>query len=45
LTREFRPKTCAITEVKDIGLLQEEEMIGSLLAFEVEPNSYKDQDM
>lgn len=45
LTKEYRPKTCAITESKDIGTLSTEDLVGSLLAFEVELNSYKAQDV
>ena len=44
LTGEFFPKTCAITEAKDIGSLPTEDLIGSLLAFEVVLGAKKSQD-
>ena len=44
LTKEYRPKRVAVTESKDLSILPQEELIGSLLAYEAELAAEKAQD-
>ena len=44
LVKDYRPKTCAIIESKDLNVYPKGELIGSLMTYEVEMNMFKTQD-